>query len=83
MKSGILSGGVSSTTYSKRIISPGPTGIRTQVSGIRIRCDNQLHYGTKDNTHRAWSTPGIEPGTSSTLRKNHTPRPSGHVMATN
>ncbi len=24
----------------------GSTGIRTQVSGIRIRCDNQLHYGT-------------------------------------
>ena len=29
------------------IIQPeGSTGIRTQVSGIRIRCDNQLHYGT-------------------------------------
>ena len=24
----------------------GPTGIRTQVRGIRILCDNQLHYGT-------------------------------------
>ena len=26
------------------------------------------------------SAPGIEPGTSSTLRKNHTPRPSRQVL---
>ena len=27
------------------------------------------------------STPGIEPGTSSTLKTNHTPRPSGHATS--
>ena len=53
----------------------GPTEIRTQVRGIRILCDNQLHYGTHNNR----SAPGIEPGTSSTLKTNHTPRPSGQL----
>ena len=28
-----------------------------------------------------WSWPGIEPGTSSTLKTNHTPRPPGHLDA--
>ena len=37
---------------------------------------NHWHYciGYPDR-----STPGIEPGTSSTLKTNHTPRPSGHM----
>lgn len=30
--------------------------------------------------NKSWSTPGIEPGTSSTLRMNHTPRPSGRCQ---
>ncbi|KAI8320805.1 hypothetical protein GQ54DRAFT_202409 [Martensiomyces pterosporus] len=43
------------TAYKKRVCQTqwqrkgqkrGSTEIRTQVTGIRIRCDNQLHYRT-------------------------------------
>ena len=39
-----------------------------------------LDFTTKPLAHVLHgSTPGIEPGTSSTLKTNHTPRPSGLV----
>ena len=47
----------------------GPTEIRTQVKGIRILCDNQLHYRTVGPFQ-------IEPGKLSIVNSNHTPRPS-------
>ena len=38
-----------------------------------------LDFTTKPLALNTGSTPGIEPGTSSTLKTNHTPRPSGRT----
>lgn len=35
---------------------------------------------TRNKMQKERSAPGIEPGTSSTLKTNHTTRPSGHAL---
>ena len=60
----------------RRNATKGPTKVQTWVRKIKTRCDNHLRYGTMSGTLQIF-----EPGTSSSLRNNHTPRPSGHVVA--
>ena len=54
-------------------LAPTKTTALTQ----RLRpLGHEIYSSTHRNIHISRSAPGIEPGTSSTLRKNHTPRPS-------
>ena len=56
--------------HSIRQVGGGSSWWMTPTSGGNDGCIFSKSVG---------STPGIEPGTSSTLKTNHTPRPSGHM----
>lgn len=46
-------------------------------TNLQMHEKHRVCLGKRGKSPKNWSTPGIEPGTSSTLKTNHTPRPSG------
>ena len=55
--------------------APSDTYLIIASRMLMLYCTQGVDAGQKR------SAPGIEPGTTSTLRKYHTPRPSGHLAS--